>query len=417
MKTLQANVLRFVALAVLSVGMSMGQAQAKNIKAGEIFTLKQEKYGKYVVRMRAAKGSGIISNFFTYKNGSEKSDVFWEEIDVEVFGKNGAQSWQSNLITGFGPKRTEGVHAGPKMADGYNTFTLEWTPDYVRWLVNGSQVRRINGGQVKEFNSAASFRFNIWPPNIPEWVGPVDQNAIPTAMFVNWVEYHKWNGGSSFSQVWRDDFNNFNTGRWAKANHTFAENLADFIPQNVVVKNGFLILAMTKNGQTGFPGNPPADGGGSSGGGGTGGGSVSVPSGWTNLKVRHSNKCFDLAGGNTNLRAQYHQWGCSGSNLNQRFKFEPTGDGRYIIRNQRSNRCVDLDSGRLNNGAKIHQWDCNKNSIHQQWYLFPKGGGWFELKQNKSNKCLDISGVSQSNGARVHQWQCVGGLNQQWRFQ
>ena len=44
-------------------------------------------YGKYVVRMRAAKASGMISNFFLWKDGSEMSGVFWEEVDVEVFGK------------------------------------------------------------------------------------------------------------------------------------------------------------------------------------------------------------------------------------------------------------------------------------------------------------------------------------------
>ncbi len=249
-----------VVKALLLLGLfSLNHAYAKPYNAAEIFTKNQERYGKYVVRMRAAEGSGIISNFFTYKNGSERSDVFWEEIDVEVFGKNGATSWQSNLITGFGPSRAEGVHRGPEFAKQYNTFTLEWTPSYVRWLINGTEMRRATSSQVSELSSPASFRFNIWPPNIPEWVGPLDQSKIPTAMFVNWVEYHKWEGGNQFSRVWRDNFDSFNSARWQKAQHTFAENLADFVPQNALVKNGVLILALTTDGQSGFSGSPPLD--------------------------------------------------------------------------------------------------------------------------------------------------------------
>jgi hypothetical protein len=339
--------------------------------------------------------------------------VFWEEIDVEIFGKGGAVSWQSNLITGFGPTRTEGVHAGPSFANGYHTFTLEWTPDYVRWLVNGDEVRRINGGQVSELSNPASFRFNIWPPNIPEWVGPLDQSKIPNAMFVNWVEYHRWNGGSNFSLQWRDDFNNFDTARWQKAQHTFAENLADFIPENAVIVNGYLVLAMTKDGNTGFNGSPPEDSGSPNENPGVG---VDVPTGLTNLQVRHSNRCFDLAGGNTNNGAIFHQWGCNTGNQNQRFWFEPTGDGRYLIRNQRSNRCVDLAGGSDSNGAVIQQYDCWNGNINQQFYLSPTDGDWFEIKSNKTNKCIDVSSGGQSNGARLHQWQCVGWNNQQWRF-
>ena len=386
------------------------EVQAKDFKAAEIFSNTQTKYGKYVVRMRAAKGSGVISNFFTYKNGSEQSSVFWEEIDVEVFGKNNANSWQSNLITGFGPTRTEGVHGGPNMADTYNTFTVEWTPNYVRWLVNGTQIRRVNGGQASQLASAASFRFNIWPPAIPEWVGNWNPNILPVHMYVNWVEFHSWNG-SGFNLQWRDDFNSFDSNRWTKANHTFGENRADFVPANATVKNGYLVLSITRAGQEGYSGNPPADNGGSSGGG-----SVTPPSGWTNLQMRHSNKCFDVAGGRTNNGSTYHQWGCNKGNVNQRFKFTSRGNGKYEIRSQRSNRCVDLAGGGTGNGQKIHQWDCWSGNTNQNWTIVPKGNGWFELRAQNSNKCLDVSGVSQNNGAKYHQWQCLNGQNQQFRF-
>ena len=70
-----------------------------------------------------------------------------------------------------------------------------------------------------------------------------------------------------------DDFDSFDQTRWALGNWTFGGNLVDFDPDNAVVKDGMLILAITKEGATGFTGTVPKDDGTSSpgvdGGGGT----------------------------------------------------------------------------------------------------------------------------------------------------
>ena len=66
---------------------------------------------------------------------------------------------------------------------------------------------------------------------------------------------------------WTDDFDSFDTNRWAAGNWTFDHNLVDFDPANAVVQDGTLILALTKEGATGFTGTVPADDGSSSDGG------------------------------------------------------------------------------------------------------------------------------------------------------
>lgn len=248
-------------LAALCLGVGLAQvAIAKPYSGAEIFTLEDDLYGKYVVRMRAAKGSGVISNFFLWKDESEMDGVFWEEVDVEVFGKDNAMSWQSNIISGRGERETseEVHHHGTSFGDAYHTFTLEWSPDTVRWLVDGQLIRTSHRGQASDLTSPAQLRLNFWPPNITEWVGAWDHNILPLYMYVNWVEYHRWNG-MSFERVWRDDFNTFDTHRWGKADWTFAENRADFSPDNVVVRDGYLVLGMTHKGQEGFHGSVPRD--------------------------------------------------------------------------------------------------------------------------------------------------------------
>lgn len=265
----------YIALLFLtSATLMAGTASAKPYKGGEIYSNQSFKYGRYEMRMRAAKGSGVLSTFFTYKNGSEIGNTFWEEIDIEIFGKNNATQWQSNVIIGTNrpTSKTEGIHTAPvSLGDAYHTYVLEWTPNYIAWFVDGTEVRRINGGQfVTGLTNPQSIRFNLWAANIASWVGPWNDNILPVYQFINYIEYKPYIAATnSFGTGWRDDFNSFDTNRWGKANWTFNENLADFDPANVVVRNGILVLALTREGQTGYNGTPPADNGNSGGGGGS----------------------------------------------------------------------------------------------------------------------------------------------------
>lgn len=246
--------------ALLVWAVSVSPAISKPYKGAEVFTYDAMMYGKFVIRMKAAKGSGVISNMFLWKDGSEMDGIFWEEVDIEVFGKDNATSWQSNIITGIDSRiYSEGIHEqSTSFGDEYHTFAIEWTPDQVVWTVNGEVIRTAQGGQASDLINPAQMRINFWNPNIPEWVGSWDASVLPLYMYVNWVEYHSWNG-ESFQLEWRDDFEFFDTGRWGTADWTFAENRSDFSPDNVVVRDGYLVLALTREGQEGYQGNPPED--------------------------------------------------------------------------------------------------------------------------------------------------------------
>ena len=124
-------------------------AEAKAYKGAEVYSLQSVLHGRMEMRMRMIRGSGLLSTFFTYKNGSEMAGSTWEETDVEVLGKNDAKTWQSNLITGNPRMTSEQVYsATSSLADGYHTYTLEWTPDYVSWSFDGTMVRKTEGGQA-----------------------------------------------------------------------------------------------------------------------------------------------------------------------------------------------------------------------------------------------------------------------------
>lgn len=250
-------------IAILSlILISSAISQNKAYKSAEVYGKAPYhiQYGKIEVRMKAAQGSGLLSTFFTWKEGSEQSAVFWEEIDVEVFGKNNATAWQSNIITGYDPRKTsEQVHnQNFSLGDDFHTYCIEWTPDYVSWGLDGQEIRKTTGNPAVELTSPAGIRFNFWASTSPSWAGSWDDTILPQYQFINWIKYYRYEDGE-FIPDWMDEFNNFNEELWGKANWTFEENRADFEPQNAVVQNGMLILCFTKSGETGFNGTIPQD--------------------------------------------------------------------------------------------------------------------------------------------------------------
>lgn len=234
-------------------------AQNKAYKGAEVYGLSEYyiHYGKIEVRMMAAKGSGILSTLFTWKEGSEQAGAFWEEIDIEIFGKNNATTWQSNIISGTSPRKTSEqlYNQSISLGDDFHTYTIEWTPEYIAWFFDGQQVCKTIGQQATDLKSPAGIRFNLWASTSTSWVGPWNDNILPQYQFVNWLKYYRYDNGE-FIPDWSDDFN---TNRWAKANWSFDGNRVDFDPQNALAQDGMLILCLTKAGETGFNGTVPVD--------------------------------------------------------------------------------------------------------------------------------------------------------------
>ena len=148
----------------------------------------------------------------------------------------------------------------------------------------------------------------------------------------------------------------------------------------------------------------------------TTGGSSNVPTGFTNLQLKHSGKCFDLKNGSMINGGTYQQWGCNTTNPNQRFKFNNLGNGEYSIQSERSMLCAELANGDNSNGALVQQWVCNHANNNHKWKLNDTGDGYFEIRSAVSNKCLDVLGKATTNGASIGQWNCFGGENQRFKF-
>lgn len=242
---------------------------AKPYNGGELFSRETFRFGKFESRMLMPAGSGLVSSMFTYYNDSYLgAPEPWREIDTEVLGNNPNQ-FQSNMITGNAARRitSEGNHPVPGGAHlAYNTYGIEWTPDYISWTVNGVEVRRATGAQIVDMRDTdQNLRFNLWAANIVSWVGAWNNSILPVHQYINWVQVSRYTpgagpNGSDFTLAWREDFNSWDSQRWGVADWTFAENRADFAPDNVEIKEGILILSLTLEGTYGHNGVVPQDG-------------------------------------------------------------------------------------------------------------------------------------------------------------
>ncbi|MES2775592.1 MAG: family 16 glycosylhydrolase [Bacteroidota bacterium] len=249
-------------LSLITLAATALHAQDNNgryYSAGEIQSKTQVKYGRFEFKMYSSDMSGTTSTFFLWKEGSTEPNIQWNEIDVETFGKS-ANSWQSNPIweyetNDYNPRRWEAFHNAIPIANKFVTFTVEWTPGYIAWYNNGTQVRRILKGQnapqgndpVGNIADAMRMCFNHWATFPGNWLGPFNPADLPSFQFVDWFTYQKWNGTGFDPVSIRNDFNNLAevTTNYNISTHTFGDNQCTFRAANVGVVNGMLWLSIT----------------------------------------------------------------------------------------------------------------------------------------------------------------------------
>lgn len=107
-------------------------------------------YGRFEARMKMAAISGTVSSMFlNYDDSWRKGDEPWNEIDIEVLGKDPSK-WQSNIITRYpdeeGGKEnknitSESIHEyGFDATSEFHLYTIVWTPEYVAREIESSRI-------------------------------------------------------------------------------------------------------------------------------------------------------------------------------------------------------------------------------------------------------------------------------------
>jgi len=132
-------------------------------------------FGRYEVVMRAPVGSGLVTSFFTH-TGPYFGDPH-DEIDFEILGKDTRRIYLNWFTDG---KNGEAVwhRLGFDAAKAYHHYAFEWTPETIRWFVDGELVYER-----------------------PDETTPVPQTPgrIIANLWTGTQEQSKWHGAPNFS--------------------------------------------------------------------------------------------------------------------------------------------------------------------------------------------------------------------------
>jgi hypothetical protein len=232
---------------------------ASAVGSAELYSGTSYGYGRVEARLRFAAGDGVVGSFFLWKDGSEVAGTFWNELDFEKVGAD--CRLETNAVFG----NPAAYHAVRHSLDldlcgEYHTYTYEWTPDAIVWLVDDVEIRRETGATATAFaeNAAAGMqvRFNVWPGDAT-YGGNFTPAILPVHEYVDWVEFSTYDAGT-FTLAWREDFDagtlpsGWLTGNWASP-----KSLSTHTAQNVNVVDGYMVLSLTADDAPGPAGAMP----------------------------------------------------------------------------------------------------------------------------------------------------------------
>jgi len=247
---------------LFAVGTVSASTAANATSGAELYTADSYSYGRFEARIQFAGGDGVVSSFFLWKSGSEMSDVFWNELDLETIWAD--CELKTNALYGL-PETNQTASSGTEggWCTGFHTYAFEWTPDYVAWSVDGTELRRETGADSAAFRDNASaegmqVHFNVWPGD-STFGGNFTEAILPVHEYINWVQYSSYADGV-FTLDWREDFagstlpDGWETGTWDSP-----KGLSTHMPENVSFVDGYAIISLTTDAALGPAGATPMD--------------------------------------------------------------------------------------------------------------------------------------------------------------
>lgn len=186
-----------VADGVLTLRLTADATAERRFSGAEIRTHNETgflRYGRFETRMKAARGSGVISSFFTYRNSP------WQEIDIEILGRE-PDTLHANLFYNAGPAGA--ANNAPFMvppfpvkvplphdaAEAFHEYAFEWEPGAVRWFVDGRQVAESRDPALTP-SLPTQLMMNLWITDA-EWAGPRDASVLPVESHYDWVRVYR----------------------------------------------------------------------------------------------------------------------------------------------------------------------------------------------------------------------------------
>ena len=159
--------------------------------SGEYRTNSFYRYGLLEGRFKAAKGNGLVTSLFFYTGPSDGNP--WDEIDVEILGKDPTKM-QINYFTNGAGSHEAIIDLGFDASQAFHDYAIYWTPDSIRWYVDGKLVHTEDGSRGALPTHAGRIMMNLWPGiGVDGWLRPFSYSGPVRAQY-DWVRFTPFSG-------------------------------------------------------------------------------------------------------------------------------------------------------------------------------------------------------------------------------
>ncbi len=163
---------------MLSLTIDKDHSGQYNYSGAEYRTTDHYGYGYYETSMKAIKNNGVVSSFFTYTGESEQNP--WDEIDIEVLGKDTTKVQLNYYTNGVGEHEFM-YDLGFDASEGFHTYGFDWQPDHITWYIDGKAVYTATENIP---STPGRIMMNAWPGiTVDDWLNPYDGKTPLTAHY------------------------------------------------------------------------------------------------------------------------------------------------------------------------------------------------------------------------------------------
>lgn len=152
---------------ILSLTLNNTPSSGYPYSSGEYRSTAFYKYGRYEASMKAAKGAGLMTGFFSYTGSSDGNPH--DEIDIEIAGDEPSTLRTNYWVSGVSHETFIALDFDASL--DFHTYAFEWLPNSIEWFVDGKSVRFQQGGTLP--TTPQRIMANLWAGDsstIP-WLG------------------------------------------------------------------------------------------------------------------------------------------------------------------------------------------------------------------------------------------------------
>ncbi|BFZ64922.1 transglycosylase [Saitoella coloradoensis] len=165
-------------------------------------------YGNVKATIKPAAGTGIVSSFILLSDVLDEID--WEWCGGDDYHSQSNFFWQADTSTGW---TRGGLHDVGNSVSEYHTFEIDWTPERIEWIVDGTVYRTLTSASCTvddtvEFPQTPSqIKIGNWAGGDPdnaegtiEWAGgETDYTDAPFTMYVKDITVVDYSSARTFS--------------------------------------------------------------------------------------------------------------------------------------------------------------------------------------------------------------------------